>query len=40
LYTNKEEDWNNLVRKAMSLDFGWEKSARAYSDLYRELENK
>lgn len=38
LYDNHEEDWNNLVRKTMSLDFGWEKSALAYSKLYRELE--
>ena len=40
LYNNNEEDWTNLVRKAMSLDFGWDQSAVAYSNLYRELENK
>ncbi|MCL2080110.1 MAG: glycogen synthase [Oscillospiraceae bacterium] len=38
LYTNHEDDWNNLMKKAMSLDFGWQKSAKAYSNLYRELE--
>ena len=37
LYTNHEEDWNNLIRKAMCLDFGWQNSAEAYSKLYREL---
>jgi len=38
LYTNHEDDWMNLVREAMLFDFSWDKSARAYSALYRELE--
>jgi len=38
LYTNHEEDWNNLVREAMLVDFSWDISARAYSDLYHGFE--
>jgi len=37
LYNNHENDWKNLMREAMSCDFGWDISARAYSDLYKEL---
>jgi len=40
LYTNRKEDWTNLVKAAMLVDFSWNTSAKAYSDLYRELENK
>ncbi|MCL2249655.1 MAG: glycogen synthase [Oscillospiraceae bacterium] len=38
LYTNQREDWENLMREAMNFDFGWESSAEAYANLYRELE--
>jgi starch synthase len=38
LYTNQREDWENLMREAMNFDFGWKSSAKAYADLYRELE--
>ena len=37
LYTYREEDWKNLMRDAMESDFGWELSAKAYADIYREL---
>ena len=37
LYTYREEDWKNLMRNAMSFDFGWNVSAKAYADLYRSL---
>ena len=37
LYTNNEGDWNNLIREAMSCDFGWDLSAKAYANLYKEL---
>jgi len=40
LYTNHQEDWTNLVQAAMRVDFSWDLSAKAYSDLYRELEIK
>jgi len=38
LYTNHQDDWTNLVQAAMLADFSWDLSAKAYSDLYRELE--
>jgi len=37
LYTHREDDWKNLMREAMLCDFGWDLSAQAYSDLYKEL---
>ncbi|MCL2046729.1 MAG: glycogen synthase [Oscillospiraceae bacterium] len=37
LYTNREDDWKNLMREAMNSDFGWDISAKAYASLYREL---
>jgi starch synthase len=37
LYTYHEADWKELMKAAMSLDFGWDTSAKAYGDLYREL---
>jgi len=38
LYKNRRKDWENLMREAMNYDFGWESSAKAYANLYRELE--
>jgi len=29
--------WTALCRRAMSKDFSWDRSADAYSDLYRQL---
>jgi len=40
LYTNNPEDWTNLMKAAMTADFSWDHSAKAYSNLYRELEAK
>jgi len=40
LYTNHQTDWTNLVQAAMRVDFSWDLSAKAYSNLYRELEKK
>ena len=37
LYTRREDDWNNLIREAMKCDFGWDLSAKAYANLYREI---
>jgi len=37
LYTYRLEDWINLMQSAMSRDFGWDLSAREYSDLYLEI---
>jgi len=38
LYTHHPDDWTNLVKAAMQVDFSWDISAKAYSNLYRELE--
>jgi starch synthase len=37
LYTYHDADWKELMKAAMRLDFGWDTSAKAYGDLYREL---
>ena len=37
LYTNREEDWKNLMREAMKCDFSWHISARAYADIFEGL---
>ncbi|MEH6940720.1 glycogen synthase [Bacillus sp. JJ722] len=36
VYNNKR-CWDNLVKRIMSIDFSWEKSAREYEKLYLEL---
>ena len=37
LFTNKKKDWENLMKEAMSSDFSWDLSAKAYVDIYKEL---
>lgn len=37
LYNNHPEDWTNLMREAMNVDFSWTKSAKLYADIYRSL---
>ncbi len=34
LYNNKPEEWMNLVKRALSLDFSWNKPAQKYLELY------
>jgi len=34
---NEKKTWNALRRRAMSMDFSWERSARVYSGLYQQL---
>jgi starch synthase len=31
------EGWQKMMRAGMERDFSWQKSAAAYSDLYRQL---
>lgn len=33
----RNEDWQNLQRQVMELDFGWTGAARRYVDIYRQL---
>jgi len=32
-----DERWREMVRRAMELDFSWERSARRYAELYRDV---
>jgi len=34
---HQKEEWVTLVKKAMSADFSWSRSAQAYLDLYQSL---
>lgn len=34
LYNEKPQEWEQLVRKALALDFSWNKPARKYMDIY------
>jgi starch synthase len=31
--------WASLQRRAMAMDFSWERSAKRYANLYRQLLN-
>lgn len=37
LYNDCRDKWNGLVDRAMRTDFGWDKSAREYVRLYKNL---
>jgi len=37
LYKYREEDWKNLMKHAMSSDFSWDVSAKAYGKIYEAL---
>jgi starch synthase len=32
-----KRSWAALQRRAMSMDFSWDRSARAYTNLYQQL---
>ena len=34
---HNQTDWSQLVKWVMSIDFSWERSAREYEELYKEL---
>ena len=34
---NNINEWNNLVRRVMDVDFSWEQSAKRYMDIYKKL---
>lgn len=36
-FYNRKEDWNTLVRNAMTRDFGWSRSAGEYDKLYKNI---
>ena len=37
IYYNRRNEWNNIVKNAMSRDFSWSVSADKYIAMYREL---
>lgn len=37
VFRGERETWDSLVKQAMSQDFGWQRSAEAYMDLYHGL---
>lgn len=37
IYYNKKRDWNNIVERAMKMDFSWKTSAKQYEELYKSL---
>lgn len=37
IYRHSPEAWRNLVRSAMQGDYSWQRSAREYAELYREM---
>ncbi|MFZ5988283.1 MAG: glycogen synthase GlgA [Bacillota bacterium] len=39
-YSQKPKEWEELVKRAMSIDFSWDKSAEKYSELYKKLVKK
>lgn len=36
VYKNDKPQWEKLMRAGMTTDFGWEKSAREYTQLYKD----
>lgn len=34
IYIDRRDEWNNIIKAAMSKDFSWQASARKYQDMY------
>ena len=37
-YYDDKPTWEKLVKRNMEIDFSWEKSARAYIDIYEKAQ--
>lgn len=37
IFYDKKREWNRIAERAMLADFSWNRSAREYEDLYREM---
>jgi starch synthase len=37
IYHKDPSSWDTLIQNAMSMDFGWNQSAKAYKKLYRKI---
>lgn len=35
-FTNRQDAWRKMQRRAMQVDFSWKKSAQQYADLYKK----
>ncbi|MCL2588936.1 MAG: glycogen synthase [Oscillospiraceae bacterium] len=38
LFKSSPADWQNLMRQAMQCDFSWDVSAKAYAEIYEQLQ--
>ncbi|MDO5308335.1 MAG: glycogen/starch synthase [Planctomycetia bacterium] len=36
-YRHRHNDWDNMIRTAMSTDLSWNRSAKRYAELYQDL---
>lgn len=39
-YNEKPDEWEEIVKRAMTTDYSWDKSAGKYSELYKKLTRK
>ena len=39
-FYNSKEDWNTLIKNAMTMDLSWDKSAKEYVKLYQRAKSK
>ncbi len=39
-FYNSNEDWNTLIKNAMTMDLSWDKSAKEYVKLYQRAKSK
>ncbi|SFR67325.1 glycogen synthase GlgA [Anaeromicropila populeti] len=37
IYYDKKREWNKLIDRAMEVDFSWDKSAKRYEEIYRNI---
>lgn len=39
-YEKRKADWNDLIHHGMKQDFSWKKSAKAYRNIYNDIQKK
>lgn len=40
VFRDNRKAWNDMIERAMSMDYSWDASARKYEELYKTLEDK
>ena len=40
VFKDNRKAWNDMIERAMSMDYSWDASARKYEELYKTLEDK